>query len=142
LLSGYYYDLARIRRDQGDEQAQFQLSQRSLAIRIAALGPCHELVLTRRVEMAWLFARHGRRAEAITELRTIDDALVEVLGGQHRSSIEAARFLATFLLDQDDTAEVPQWIATMLARAAGTPHEAHAKAEAAKLEARLQARPR
>jgi tetratricopeptide (TPR) repeat protein/predicted Ser/Thr protein kinase len=138
LLSGYYYDLARIRRDQGDDKSHYELAQRSLAIRVAALGPFHELVLTRRHEMARLHDKHGRRRDAIAELRAIDEQVVAVLGAKHRAAIDGARLLATWLLDDGDAAAATPWIDALTARAAGTAEAAAAKADAERLAARVQ----
>ncbi|MBL8754373.1 MAG: tetratricopeptide repeat protein, partial [Planctomycetes bacterium] len=51
-LSGFLYDLAKIRRDLGDPALHLLLLERSVRVRIAALGPFHEAVLGRRVELA------------------------------------------------------------------------------------------
>ncbi|MBK8096076.1 MAG: tetratricopeptide repeat protein [Planctomycetes bacterium] len=141
-LSGFYYDLARIRRDQGDRAQHLELARRSVAIRIEALGPFHELVLTRRVELADLLGQHGLGQEAIAELRAIDDRCVEVLGRTHAATIAAARLLAGLLLEDGQFEAVPGAIAAMQERAAGTPQADAIRTLATQLQERLQKAPR
>ena len=142
VLSGFYYDLARIRRDQGHASKYLALFQRSVEVRIAALGPYHPLVLTRRVELADVLGQQGRRGDAIAELRAIDGKLVEVLGKGHGASIASARLLATLLLAEGKPEEVPTWTAAMRERAAGTRDAAAVAANADALEEQARSRGR
>jgi hypothetical protein len=85
-----------------------------------------------------LHDKHGRRRDAITELRAIDEQVVAVLGAKHRAAIDGARLLATWLLDDGDAAAATPWIDALTARAAGTAEAAAAKADAERLAARVQ----
>ncbi|MBL8896522.1 MAG: tetratricopeptide repeat protein [Planctomycetes bacterium] len=139
-FSGYYHDLAQIRRAQGQIEEFLALAKRSVEIRKAALGEFHELVLNRRFEYAYALSQSGRLQEAKAEMLAIETKLPEVYGPQHKLTKGLPRGLAEILIELGELERVDELLDTYVQRHVGTSDEAAARETAEKLRARAAER--
>jgi tetratricopeptide (TPR) repeat protein len=140
MLSGYYHDLAQIRRAQGRTDEFLSLSKRSVEIRKLALGEFHELVLNRRFDYAYALSQAGRLEEAKAEMLAIEQKLPEVYGPQHRLTKGLPRGLAEILIQLGELERVDELLDTYVELHVGTSDEAAARDTAEKLRARAAER--
>ncbi|MBK9385720.1 MAG: serine/threonine protein kinase [Planctomycetes bacterium] len=139
-FSGYYHDLAQIRRAQGQIEEFLALAKRSIEIRKEALGEFHELVLNRRFDYAYALSQAGRLQEAKAEMLAIETKLPEVYGSQHKLTKGLPRGLAEILIELGELERVDELIDTYIERHVGTSDEAAVRERAKELRARAAAK--
>ncbi|MEZ6037746.1 MAG: serine/threonine-protein kinase [Planctomycetota bacterium] len=137
-LSGFYYDLARIVAEQGDQQRSLELRRESVRIRIEALGPLHAKVIDRRVRLAEAELRYGDGVDAaLPMLEEVDAALLPTLGVANEATTLSQKLLTECMLARGDRDRARVYFGRFQERAAQCPKPDHWDAALAELRRRL-----
>jgi len=101
--AGFYSQLGRCRRANGQAQSARLLIERSMALRRGAEGGAVELI-ENRVDLAGLHADSGQTGQALDEFAAARDALHIEAGDRHPLLIDIGRDLAALHLSQGRSA--------------------------------------